>query len=183
MAGTSKSTDTPAPRVLARAAHENLGEFERRVRRRPGLGGAAACLVTLVVAMNFLVNGPENLWGRGVVVVGLLIVTTWGYVWFQRVRGGLYVFSGGFVDAAGRRVFSVAWSQIRSIQGQGTLFAVGSLPAGSAFAYEVAFTSRVTGLEAVWRFNTTYIDVPEVAGLISRRSGVPVTGLTEPSPL
>jgi hypothetical protein len=93
------------------------------------------------------------------------------------------VFSGGFVDAAGRRVFSVAWSQIRSIQGQGTLFAVGSLPAGSAFAYEVAFTSRVTGLEAVWRFNTTYIDVPEVAGLISRRSGVPVTGLTEPSPL
>ncbi|KQW03328.1 hypothetical protein [Streptomyces sp. Root369] len=89
MAGTSKATDTPAPRVLARAARENLGEFEQRVRRRPGLGGAAACLVILVVVLNVLVNGPENVWGRGIVVVGLLTVATWGYVWFRRVRGGL----------------------------------------------------------------------------------------------
>ncbi|MFE7647510.1 hypothetical protein [Streptomyces phaeoluteigriseus] len=180
MAGTSKPTDMPAPRVLARAAREDFGEFEQRVRRRPGLGGAAACLVILVVVMNFLVNGPENVWGRGVVVVGLLIVITWGYVWFQRTRGGLYLFSAGFVDAAGRRVVSVAWSEIRSIEGEKTQFAIGSLPAGSAFAYEVAFTARMTGHEAVWRFNTTYSDVRELAGLISRRSGVPVTGLTDP---
>ncbi|MEU2450748.1 hypothetical protein ABZ605_11880 [Streptomyces sp. NPDC012765] len=180
MAGTSKPSDTPALRVLARAARANLGEFEHRVRRRPGLGGAAACLVILVVVMNFLVNGPENVWGRGVVVVGLLIVITWGYVWFQRMRGGLYLFSEGFVDAAGRRVVSVAWSEIRSIEGEKTQFAIGSLPVGSAFAYEVAFTARVTGHEAVWRFNTTYSDVGGLAGLISRRSGVPVTGLTDP---
>ncbi len=180
MAGTSKSTDMPTPRVLARAARENLGEFERRVRRRPGLGGAAACLVILIVVMNFLVNGPENVWGRGVVVVGLLIVLTWGYVWFQRMRGGLYLFSDGFVDAAGRRVVSVAWSEIRSIEGEHTQFAVNSLPAGSVFAYEVAFTARGSGLEAAWRFNTTYSDVGEFVGLISRRSGVPVTGLTDP---
>lgn len=38
----------------------------------------------------------------------------------------------------------------------------------------------VTGHEAVWRFTTTYSDVRELAGLISRRSGVPVTGLTDP---
>ncbi|MFI8345605.1 hypothetical protein ACIF8W_36885 [Streptomyces sp. NPDC085639] len=180
MAGTSKPTDTPGLRVLARAARANLCEFEHRVRRRPGLGGAAACLVILVVVMNFLVNGPENVWGRGVVVVGLLIVITWGYVWFQRMRGGLYLFSGGFVDAAGRRVVSVAWSEIRSIEGEKTQFAIGSLPVGSAFAYEVAFTARVTGREAVWRFNTTYSDVGGLAELISRRSGVPVTGLTDP---
>ncbi|MFE2219781.1 hypothetical protein ACFW93_48810 [Streptomyces canus] len=180
MAGPSKPTDTPAPRVLARAARENLGEFEQRVRRRPGLGGAAACLVILVVVMNFLANGPDNVWGHGVVVVGLLIVATWGYVWFQRVRGGLYLFSEGFVDAAGRRVVSVAWSKIRSIEGQKTQFAIGSLPAGSAFAYEVAFTSRVADHEAVWRFNTTYGDIRGLARLISRRSGVPVTGLTDP---
>ncbi|MFI6435230.1 hypothetical protein [Streptomyces sp. NPDC050759] len=49
MAGKSKPTDTPAPRVPARAAREYLGEFEQRVRRRPGLGAAAACLVLLVV--------------------------------------------------------------------------------------------------------------------------------------
>ncbi|MBB5953435.1 hypothetical protein FHS29_000005 [Saccharothrix tamanrassetensis] len=180
MAGTSDPTDTPAPRVLARAARENLGGFERRVRRRPGLGGALACLVILVVVMNFVVNGPENVWGRGVVVVGLLIVITWGYVWFQRVRGGLYLFSEGFVDAAGRRVVAVAWSEIRSIEGQNTQFAIGSLPAGNAFAYEVAFTARETGQEAAWRFNTTYDDVRGLAGLISRRSGVPVSGLTDP---
>ncbi|WP_369174987.1 hypothetical protein AB5J49_47050 [Streptomyces sp. R28] len=180
MAGTSKPADTPAPRVLARAARKNLGEFEARVRRRPGLGGAAACLVTLIVVMNFLANGPANVWGRGVVVVGLLIVITWGYIWFQRMRGGLYLFSEGFVDAAGRRMVSVAWSEIGSIEGQRTQFALGSLPAGSAFVYEVAITSRVTGREAVWRFNTTYSDVRELAGLISRRSGVPVTGLADP---
>ncbi|MER7666418.1 hypothetical protein [Streptomyces sp. NPDC096193] len=180
MAATGKPTDTPAPRVLARAARDNLGEFEQRVCRRPGLGGAAACLVILVVVMNFVVNGPENVWGRGVVVVGLLIVILWGYVWFNRVRGGLYLFSEGFVDAAGRRVVSVAWSEIRSIEGEETLFAMGSLPVGSAFVYEVAFTARVTGHEAVWRFNTTYGDVHELAGLISRRSGVAVTGLTDP---
>ena len=180
MAGTSKPTDTPALRVLDRAARANLGEFEQRVRRRPGLGGAAACLVILVVVMNFLVNGPENVWGRGVVVVGLLIVIIWGYVWFQRMRGGLYIFAEGFVDAAGRRVVSVAWPEIRSIEGETTQFAIGSLPAGSAFAYEVAFTARATGREAVWRFNTTYSDVGGLAELISRRSGVPVTGRTDP---
>ncbi|MFJ4623677.1 hypothetical protein [Streptomyces sp. NPDC088812] len=180
MAGTSKPTDTPTPRVLARAARDDLGEFERRVRRRPGLGGAAACLVLLIVVMNFVVNGPANVWGRGVVVVGLLIVLTWGYVRVQPTRGGLYLFSEGFVDAAGRRVVSVAWSEIRSIEGQGTQFAIGSLPAGSAFAYEVAFTSRLTGHDAEWWFNTTYSDIRELAELISRRSGVPVTGLTDP---
>ncbi|WP_328778002.1 hypothetical protein OIE52_49760 [Streptomyces canus] len=57
------------------------------------------------------------------------------------------------------------------------------LPAGSAFAYEVAFTSRVVGHEAVWRFNTTYSNVRELAGLISRRSSVPVTSLTDPHQL
>ncbi|MEU0428947.1 hypothetical protein ABZ235_36275 [Streptomyces canus] len=88
----------------AHAARENFGEFEQRVRRRPGLGGAAAPLVILVVVLNLLVNGPENVWGRGVVVVGLLIVATLGYVWFRRVRWGLYLFSEGVVDAAGRRM-------------------------------------------------------------------------------
>ncbi|MFF8873366.1 hypothetical protein [Streptomyces massasporeus] len=180
MAGTRKPIDVPTPRVLASAARSNLGEFEQRVRRRPGFGGAAACLVIGIVVMNFVANGPANLWGRGVVVVGLLIVAAWVYVWFQRMRDGLYLFSEGFVDAAGRRVISVAWSEIRSIDGQGTQFAIGSLPAGSAFAYEVAFTSRVTGHEAAWRFNTTYSGVRELAELISRRSGVPVTGLTDP---
>ncbi|MEW1693557.1 hypothetical protein ACIQOF_35770 [Streptomyces sp. NPDC091265] len=180
MAGTSKPIDTPAPRVLARAGRESLGEFEQRVRRRPGLGGAAACLVILVVVMNFFVNGPENVWGRGVVVVGLLIVITWGYVWFHRMRGGLYLFSEGFADAAGRRVVVVAWSDIRSIKGHGTQFAAGSLPVGSAFGYEVAFTAQVTGREAVWGFNTTYSGVTELAALISRRSGVAVTGPTDP---
>jgi hypothetical protein len=175
MAGMNKPTDTPAPRVLDRAGRQGLGEFKQRVRRRPGLGGALACLVILIVVMNFLVNGPENVWGRSVVVVGLLIVITWGYVWFQRMRGGLYLFSKGFVDAAGRRVIAVAWSEIRSIEGQQTQFAIGSLPAGSAFAYEVGF-----GRGAAWRFNTTYGDVHRLAGLISRRSGVPVTGPTDP---
>lgn len=179
MAG-SKPTDAPPPRVLARAAQANLGEFERRVRRRPGVGGALACLVILVVVMNFVVNGPENVWGRGVVVVGLLVVATWGYVWFHRTRGGLYLFSGGFVDAAGRRVFALAWSEIRSIKGQMTQFAIGSLPTGSAFSYEVAFKSRVTGREGVWTFNTTYYEAHQLAARISRRSGVPVTGLTDP---
>lgn len=45
------------------------------------------------------------------------------------------------------------------------------LPAGSAFAYEVEFTSRVAGHEAVWRFNTTYNYVRELAAPISRRPG------------
>ncbi|MDA5279602.1 DUF6585 family protein [Streptomyces sp. Isolate_45] len=180
MVGTGKPTETPASRVLAHAARENLGEFERRVRRRPGLGGAAVCLVILVVVVNFLFNGPENAWGRGVVTVGLLIVTSWGYVWFQRVRGGLYLFSEGFVDTAGRRVVSVAWSEIRSMEGEKTQFAINSLPAGSAVAYELAFTARVTGREAVWRFNSTYVGVRELTRHISRRSSVPVTGLTDP---
>ncbi|MEU9324716.1 hypothetical protein AB0D91_13050 [Streptomyces canus] len=70
-----------------------------------------------------------------------------------------------------------AASEIRSTEGQTTQFAIDSLPAGSAFAYEAASTSRVTGHEAVWWFNTTYSDVRELAGLISQRPGVPVTGL------
>jgi hypothetical protein len=176
----SGPSDTPAPRVLDRAGRAGLGEFERRVRRRPGAGGALACLAILIVAMNFLVNGPKSVWGWGVVVVGLLIVLTWSYVWFHRVSGGLYLFSGGFVDAAGRRVVVVAWSNIRSIKGQKTQFAIGSLPTGSTYGYEVGFTAQETSVKAVWTFNTTYGDVGELAGLISRRSGVPVTGFTDP---
>jgi hypothetical protein len=179
MAGTSKPTDTPPPRVLDHASRADLGEFKQRVRRRPGFGGALACLVILIVVMNFLVNEVEGVWGRGTEVVGLLIVSTWGYVWFHRVRGGLYLFSKGFVDAAGRRVVVVAWSRIRSIETERTQFAIGSLPTGSAFAYEVAFTAPVGGHKVVWRLNTTYSDVHVLAGLISRRSGVPVTGLTD----
>lgn len=174
----SNPRDTPAARVLACAARARLGEFEQRVRRRPGLGGALACLVILVIVMNFVVNGPENIWGRGVVVLGLLIIITWCYIWFQRIRGGLYLFSEGFVDTAGRRVIAVAWQEIRSIEGQATQFAVGSLPAGRAYVYEVAFTARVTGREAVWRLNTTYRGVGDLAALISQRSGVLITGLT-----
>ncbi|MEU0212789.1 hypothetical protein [Streptomyces canus] len=74
----------------------------------------------------------------------------------------------------------MAWSRIRSIEGQETQFAIGSLPAGSAFAYEVAFMSRVADHEPVWWFNTTYSDVRGLARMISRRSGAPVTGLTDP---
>jgi hypothetical protein len=46
-------------------------------------------------------------------------------------------------------VVSVAWSRIRSIEGQKTQSAIGSLPAGSAFPYEVAFTSQVAAHEPV----------------------------------
>ncbi|MGC4940661.1 hypothetical protein [Kribbella sp. DT2] len=180
MAGTSKPIDAPPPRVLERAARDELGEFERRMQRRPGFGGALACLVILVVVANFLVNSSDTVWGRPVVALGLVIVVAWGYVWIQRVRGGLYLFSGGFVDAAGRRLISVAWPEVRSIKGQKTQFAVGSLPAGSAFAYDVAFTARATGSDAVWTFNTTYDDVQDLARLISRRTGVRVTGTTDP---
>src|SRR5690606_2974837 len=88
--------------------------------------------------------------------------------------------SRGFVDAAGGRVIAVAWPEIRSIEGQGTRFAIGSLPVGGAFACEVAFPARGTGRDAVWRFNTTYSGVGGLAGPLSRRSGVPVTGLTDP---
>ncbi|MFH8533914.1 hypothetical protein ACH4GE_36515 [Streptomyces tendae] len=180
MADRSKPTETPAPRVLARAARENLGEFEQRVRRRPGLGGAAACLVVLLVVMNLLVNRVENVWGRGIEAVGLLSIVLWSYVWFHRVRGGLYLFSEGFVDAAGRRLVSVAWAEVRSIKGQTTQFVIGSLPVGRAFAYEVGFTARMTDYEPVWTLNTTYRDAHGLAQLISRRSGVPITGLTSP---
>jgi hypothetical protein len=180
MAGTSKPTETPARRVLVRAARENLGEFERRVRRRPGLGGATACLVILVVVMNFLASGPDNGWGHSVVAGGLLIIVAWGYVWFQRTRGGCHVFSKGFVDAAGRRLISASWSEIRSIEGETTQFVIGSLPVGTAFVYNVTIRSRVTGHNTEWGFNTTYNDVFALVELFSRRSGVPVIGRPDP---
>lgn len=180
MVGTSKPTDRPVPRVLDRAGRADLGAFKERIRRRPGFGGAIACLVILIVVMNFLVNGPEGIWARGAEVVGLLIVITWCYVWFRRVRGGLYLFSGGFVDVAGRRVIVVAWNEIRSIEEKATHFAIGSLPVGSASAYDVGFTVRATGFEGAWTFNTTYSEVHKLAYLISRRSGVPVALVRDP---
>lgn len=124
----------PAGRALQR---EDLGEFEERVHRRPGIGGALACLVILIVVVNFVVNGPANIWGRGVVAAGLLIVATWAYVWFRRVNGGLYLFSGGFVDAAGRRLVAVRWTEIRSVTAQMTQFVLVDIPVGGTLAYEV----------------------------------------------
>lgn len=179
----SSSEEAPPARVLERARADELGEFERRMRRRPGIGGALACLVILVVWGNFVINGPDNFWGRAVVVAGPLIILIWCYVWFRRVRGGLFLFSGGFIDAAGRRLIAVPWSHVQSITGQKTQFAIGALPAGSAFGFEVGFTGRETGSKALWTFNTTYGDVRGLAEVISARSGVPVTGITDPHAL
>ncbi|WP_326673302.1 hypothetical protein [Streptomyces canus] len=142
MSGTSKATGMPAPRGLVRAARENLSEFEQRVRRRPGLGGAAACLVVPIVVMNFLVNGPENVWCRGVAVVGLLIVITWGHAGFQRTCGGL----------------KSARSKARRCSSPLTRF------------------QRAVPSPTRWRSRRGY----PATKLTSRRSGVPVTGLTDP---
>ncbi len=180
----SESTVTPPPRVLDCAARGGFGEFQQRVRRRPGIVGAALCLVILIVVENFLANGLKNGWDRGAVVLGLLIFALWGYIWFKRVRGGLYLFSEGFIDAAGRRVVDVRWSQIRSIEGQGTQYLIGPFPVGRTFAYCVGTVWQIPGsksdFEGMWRLNTTYVNVIGLAELISRRSGVPVTGVTNP---
>jgi hypothetical protein len=180
MAGTSMPTDTPPPRVLDRAAHAGLGKFQQRVRRRPGIGGATACCAILIVIINLAVHVPKDGWARGLGVLGLLIIITWGYVWFHRTRGGLYMFSQGFIDAAGRRLIVVEWSQIRSVKGQKTQFLIGSFPVGSAFTYEVGYVARASDLNVVRPLNTTYADIHSLARLIARRSGVPVTGITDP---
>ncbi|GAA0623731.1 hypothetical protein HPO96_33640 [Kribbella sandramycini] len=175
----SNPADQPPLRVLRLAERDHLGRYERRFRRHVGIGGALACLVILIVVLNLLVNGPDNLWGRAAVATGFLIILLWAYSWFNRTRGGLYLFADGFVDAAGRRVVSIPFAGIHSIKAEKTQFAVGSLPAGSNLAYEIAFTFT-TGGQAVWRLNTTYADLPLLTTLISRRSGVPLTGYRDP---
>jgi hypothetical protein len=53
-----------------------------------------------------------NVWDRGVVVACLLIALTLGYVWIQRTRGGLYLFSEGLVDTTYSGVRELAWGDI-----------------------------------------------------------------------
>lgn len=139
-----------------------------------------ACLVILVVVMNLIHSEVDNFWGRSAEVVGPLIIVIWIYVWFKRVRGGLYLFSEGFVDVAGGRVVSVAWSEITSIEAEVWYFSISLIPIGVSSAYKVAFTERKTGHHNEWTLNTTYYNVHELAKLMSKRSRIPVTGNTNP---
>lgn len=174
------SIDTPSEAVAALARRLELGRFERRVLRRPGLPGIGFCCVLLIVTANFLVNGPYNALTLTGMTLALLSVAAWVYVWFRRTRGGLYVFTGGFVDAAGRRLVGVQWADVMSISTEETSYAVNSLPAGTTLHYTLKLRRPPRPETVDWTLNTTYADVDQLAGLISRRTGVPITTVSPP---
>lgn len=169
------SIDAPGEAVSALAQRLELGRFEQRVLRRPGIPGALSCFVLLIVALNFYYNDPHNAVTYTGMTLPLLIIATWMYVWFRRTRGGLYIFAGGFVDAAGWRRVGVPWADVVSISTETTSYSVNLLPVGTTRNYtlQLRFPARATTLE--WTLNTTYDDVDSVASLISRRAGVPIT--------
>ncbi|HEY1175201.1 MAG TPA: DUF6585 family protein [Phytomonospora sp.] len=174
------SSQNPPERVAAKARELELGAFERRVRRRPGLPGAVVCLVLLCVGGNFLRNGPHN----ALVVTGLalaaLIVLWWGYLWIRRVNGGLYLFKGGFVDAAGLRLMAVTWAEVTAVTTDSTRYSVNSLPVGTTLHYKVMVRRATRDWVDTWELNTTYEDVSEIGFLIARRAGVEVEYTKEP---
>lgn len=176
------SNDAPGEAVTALARRLELGRFERRVRRRPGLPGAFFCCVLLIVALNFLNNGPYNALTVTGMTLALLSITAWVYVWFRRTRGGLYVFNGGFVDAAGRRLVGVPWADVVSISTEETSYTLNSLPAGTTLHYTLKLRRPPRPDTVDWTLNTTYADVDQLASLISRRAGVPINTVSKPSP-
>ncbi|MEV0647607.1 hypothetical protein AB0I28_20300 [Phytomonospora sp. NPDC050363] len=169
------SNHTPSKAVLEKARELDLGPLERRMRRRPGMPGAFICVVLAIVGMNFVVNGPYNGFGYSVMGLIALIIVWWTYVWIRRVGGGLYIFRGGCIDAAGLRLIVVRWSDVLSIKTGETMYAVNSLPVGSSFKYAVEYRVPHNGNTAVWELNTTYPDLVDATTLISRRSGVTIT--------
>jgi hypothetical protein len=150
-----------------------LGRFESRVFRRPGLPGAFLCAVLLIVVLSFL-DGPYNAVAAAVATPALLIIATWIYVWFRRTRGGLYFFAGGFVDAAGQRLIGVRWVDVVSISAEETYYSVNLIPTGRTLHYTLKLRLQPRGEAAEWTLNTTYANVDKVARLISRRAGVPI---------
>ncbi|SCG65366.1 hypothetical protein GA0070609_4045 [Micromonospora echinaurantiaca] len=112
----------------------------------------------------------------------LLSIAAWVYVWFRRTRGGLYVFNGGFVYAAGRRLVGVRWADVVSISTEQTAYTLNSLPAGTTLHYTLKLRCPPRPDTVDWTLNTTYADVDQLASLISRRAGVPINTVSKPSP-
>lgn len=174
------SIDAPGEAVSALAQRLELGRFERRVLRRPGVPGLVFCCVLLIVTANFLANGPYNALTVTGMTLALFSVTAWVYVWFRRTRGGLYVFTGGFVDAAGRRLVGARWADVVSISAEETSYAVNSLPAGTTLHYTLKLRRPSRPETVDWTLTTTYADVAHLAGMISRRAGVPIKTVSPP---
>jgi hypothetical protein len=149
-----------------------LGEIERRVQRRPGIPGALICGVVLLVALTFLKNGPYNAWSNTYMGLSAVIVLWWGYVWFRRARGGLYIFDKGFIDAAGRRRIGVLWVNVRSIKVVETWYALGSVPTGSSVSYQLDVLIPPRADVFPWHLDSTYFGVTRVVESIAERSGV-----------
>lgn len=173
-------TESPPPRVAAEAAALEFGAFERRSRRRPGIPGVVVCVAMICVGGNFLRNGPHN----ALVVTGLilaaLIILWWAYLWIRRTGGGLYVFAGGFIDAAGLRLISVAWSDISAVKTSSTRYSLNLLPIGTTLHYTIVYREGDRDFDQEWELNTTYADVTEIGTLIAERAGVTIQYVQEP---
>jgi hypothetical protein len=167
------SIDTPTEAVSALAQRLELGRFKWWVSRRPGLPGAVLCTVLLIVVLS-LIDGPYNALTSTVMTLALLIIATWMYVWFRRTRGGLYVFDGGFVDAAGQRLIGVRWADVMSISAEETRYSVNLIPVGMTLHYTLKLRLQPRAETVEWFLNTTYANVDEVVRLISHRAGVPI---------
>lgn len=175
------SADTPPERVLVRARELELGAFESRVRRRPGVPGAVVCVALLILGCNFIQNGPHNLGITIGLVAGGLVVVGWAWVWFRRVRGGLYLFEGGFVDAAGIRLTSAKWADVKGVKAEGTDYYVGPVPSGRIRHFKLDLSiPPYPHIPSEWELNTTYEDVAGLAALIARRAGVEVEYVKAP---
>ena len=167
------SIDTPTEAVAALAQRLELGRFTWWVFRRPGLPGALLCTVLLIVVLSLL-DGPYNALTGTVMTLALLIIATWMYVWFRRTRGGLYVFDGGFVDAAGQRLIGARWADVVSISAEETRYTVNFIPAGTTLHYTLKLRLQPRAETVEWTLNTTYINVDQVVRFISDNAGVPI---------
>lgn len=84
-------------------AGKALGQFEQRVRRRPGIPGAIICFVLLSSSVTFLRDEAHNAQNITIVAGFLLTVAWWGYVVIRRILGGLFIFHHGFIDVTESR--------------------------------------------------------------------------------
>lgn len=122
---------TPSPRVVAAARRYGLGEPESRFRHRPGALGTALFLILIIVSLEFWESDSSAPISGFFMIMTPTVAVLWLFTMVAKLRGGLYVFTGGIADVYGDHIHTaMRWPDIAHVGQVTTLYVLNFIPVG-----------------------------------------------------
>jgi hypothetical protein len=121
----------PTPQEIAAARRYGLGELELRVRHRPGALGTVLFLILIIVSLEFWESDSSAPISAFFMIMTPTIAVIWLVTTVAKVRGGLFIFSGGIADVYGDRAHTAfTWQEIANVSQLTTMYVLNFIPVG-----------------------------------------------------